>query len=166
MRLYFDTAYIAKCYLNEPDGREVRKFARRASGLYSSNWCVAELARVFLRHVRERSLTDEEGEKVRDAFLEDVRNGVWNLLPLSDRLVFKVEAYIRSSPSDLYLRAGDAAHLVTARESGFEEIWSNDSHLLAAARFFGLSGRSIDPGSFGHLNNAQSRSSRVARDAA
>lgn len=29
MRLYFDTAYIAKCYLNEPGGLAVRRLARR-----------------------------------------------------------------------------------------------------------------------------------------
>lgn len=32
MRLYFDTAYIAKCYLNEARGEEVRKLARKAAG--------------------------------------------------------------------------------------------------------------------------------------
>jgi hypothetical protein len=32
---------------------------------------------------------------------------------------------------------------VSARDAGFSEIWSNDRHLLAAARHFGLRGRSV-----------------------
>jgi hypothetical protein len=36
VKLYFDTAYIARCYLNERDGPKVRSLARSATGLYSS----------------------------------------------------------------------------------------------------------------------------------
>jgi predicted nucleic acid-binding protein len=41
----------------------------------------------------------------------------------------------------LFLRAGDAVHLATAAEAGFGEVWTNDRHMLAAARAFGLRGR-------------------------
>ena len=34
-------------------------------------------------------------------------------------------------------------HLVTAADSGFTEIWTNDRHMLAAAPHFGLAGRSV-----------------------
>lgn len=143
MRLYFDTAYLAKCYLNELDGTEVRKLARRASGLYSSAWCVAELSCVFQRQVREGRLEAEEAVQWRDTFMEDVRNGVWVLFPVSEYLLYRVESLTRALPAAAYLRAGDAIHLVTAADAGFTELWSNDRHLLAAARYFGLEGRTI-----------------------
>jgi predicted nucleic acid-binding protein len=38
------------------------------------------------------------------------------------------------------VRSLDALHLVTARAEGFERIYSNDRHLLAAAGSFGLEG--------------------------
>ena len=57
MKLYFDTAYVAKCYLNEPDRAAVRKLARKADTLYSSSLCSAEFACVLRRHLREGSLT-------------------------------------------------------------------------------------------------------------
>jgi predicted nucleic acid-binding protein len=41
------------------------------------------------------------------------------------------------------LRAGDAIHIVSAVEAGFNEIWTNDRHLLAAAAHFGLKGRCV-----------------------
>ncbi len=143
MRLYLDTAYIAKCYLNEPDAGAVRKLAEEAEGLYSSSWCIAELSCVFLRHVRERRLTRKQARALSELFLDDIRAGAWNLLPLSERLLYKVEDSLGQIPRTVYLRAGGAAHLVTARESGFAEVWSSDRHLLAAARHFGLKGRSV-----------------------
>ncbi len=57
MRLYFDTAYVAKCYVNENDGVRVRELARGARGLSTSAWCRAEIACVFHRHLREGALT-------------------------------------------------------------------------------------------------------------
>jgi hypothetical protein len=47
---YFDTAYIAKCYLTEPDGGKVRELSE------ALQVCVAEVACVFHRQVRQGSL--------------------------------------------------------------------------------------------------------------
>ena len=143
MRLYFDTAYIAKCYLNEPDARKVRKLAQTADGLYSSAWCIAELACVFRRHIREGSILPEQTATLRKVFLDDVRDNVWILSPVSERLLMRVESLVGGLAKDVYLRAGDAIHLVSALEAGFTEIWTNDRHLLNAAPHFGLLGRSV-----------------------
>jgi predicted nucleic acid-binding protein len=143
VNLYLDTAYIAKCYLNEPDGKKVRKLVRSATGVYSSAWCIVELACVFQRHIREGSITREQAARLRALFLEDVRNGVWVLFPVSDRLLFRIESLIAALPPGVYLRAGDAIHLVSAQDAGVSEIWTNDRHLLGAAPHFGLSARSV-----------------------
>ncbi len=138
---------MAKCYLNEPDAALVRRLASQAAGLYSSSWCFAELACVFLRHVREGSLTRKQANQLQDLFREDVGSGVWLLLSVSNRVLYRVGKVLREIPETTYLRAGDAVHLVTALDSGFGEIWSNDRHMLKAAPRFGLKGRSIDPAS-------------------
>ena len=65
MRLYFDTAYIAKRYLHEPDGARVWKLAARAAGLYSSALCMAEMACVFQRLARESRITPDEAAEMR-----------------------------------------------------------------------------------------------------
>jgi predicted nucleic acid-binding protein len=41
------------------------------------------------------------------------------------------------------MRAGDAIHLVSAAEYGFDEIWTNDRQLLAGAAYAGLTGRTV-----------------------
>lgn len=143
MRCYFDTAYVVKCYLNEVDAREVRRLAKRAAGLFSSSWCIAEFGCTIHRQVRERLLAQEQAAEVRAHFLADVNGGVWVLYPVTDQLIIRVEAAVAALSPRAHLRAGDAVHLVTAREAGFSEIWTNDRHLLAAAPHFGLAGRSV-----------------------
>ena len=143
MKLYFDTAYVAKCYLNEPDAAQVRRLARSADGLFSSIWCIAELACVFQRHIREGSLSAKHAATARTLFQGDVRDGVWMLFPVSERLLRRVESLVASIPPTLYLRAGDALHLVSALEGGFSELWTSDRHLLNAAPHFGLTARSV-----------------------
>ncbi len=143
MILYFDSAYIAKCYLPEPGGEKVRALARSASGLYSSALSVAELACVFHRQARECAAAPESITTLRRQFRQDLTDEVWSLIPVTDRLLHRVDALIRSLPMSCLLRAGDAIHLVTAIDAGFHEIWTNDRRLLAAVEAAGLQGRTV-----------------------
>lgn len=141
--MYLDTAYVAKCYLNEPDAPRVRALVAGRVGLTSSAWCRAEMACIFQRHVRERGLTRAQASRLRKLFLADATGGVWTLVPISDSLLEDVQDRVGKLRADVYLRAGDALHLVTAREAGFREVWTSDRHMLAAAAHFGLVGRSV-----------------------
>lgn len=144
MSLYLDSAYIAKCYLNENDADSVRALVRSESGLTSSAWCRAELASIFLRHRREGNLKRKQANELHELFLSDIENGVWNLIPITTALLAAVEARIRRlRRADVFLRAGDAVHLSSAAEAGFRDIWTNDRHMLSAARSFGLRGRTV-----------------------
>lgn len=143
MRLYFDTAYIAKCYLNEPGGEQVRELASNATALYSSAWCLAEMACVIHRNLRERMLDPSQAKTIRSQFLSDVQSGVWSLLPVTEMFLHRVEAFTATLSASVFLRAGDAVHLVAALGEGFTEIWTNDRQLGLAAPHAGLSGRAI-----------------------
>lgn len=143
MRLYLDSAYVAKCYLPEPDGERVRRMVHGENELHSSAWCLAEMACLFHRQIRERRLTREQVLQLGNHFDEDVDNGVWTLWPVSEVLLRSVASASRHLTPQVFLRTGDAIHLVTARHAGFSEIWSNDRHLLRAAPHFGLQGRSV-----------------------
>ena len=143
MKLYFDSAYVAKCYLNDPDAYRVRSLVQQAEALISSALCIAEMACVFHRRVREGSLTSQQGSQLRGLFLEHVSTGVWTLVSVTEAILRDVDASLDAVPGKIFLRAGDAIHLTSARAAGFSEIWSNDRHLLAAASHFGLRGRSV-----------------------
>ena len=80
---------------------------------------------------------------MRDAFLKDIENDAWVLVPVTNLILRRVEILTRTLPSSTFLRAGDAIHIVSAVEAGFHEVWTNDRHLLAATAHFGLHGRSV-----------------------
>jgi predicted nucleic acid-binding protein len=111
--------------------------------MYTSAWSLAEMACVFHRQIREHKMPKSEADLAREFFLSDVQNGVWSLLPIPDRFLFRVEALVSALSGSLYLRAGDAIHLAAVQEAGFTEIWSNDKRLLEAAPAFGLTGKSV-----------------------
>jgi predicted nucleic acid-binding protein len=140
--VYFDTAYVAKCYVNEPDSPRVRAVLRAASGGHCSALCRPELAAVLLRHVREGALTVQQAARLRADFVADVARGVWTLLPLSDAFLGRVAARVAALDARTFVRAADAIHLWAAIEAGFQDVWSNDRHMLAAAPAFGLRPRS------------------------
>ena len=141
--MYVDSAYIAKFYVNESDSAAVREQIGLAGVLVSSEWALAEVSCVLQRHLREGSLKRSQVRELMGAFEEHVEAGVWRLMPVTRSRLRRVASIVRAAPRSLFLRAGDAVHLVSAIESGEREIWTNDRRLLAAAAHFGLSGRSV-----------------------
>jgi predicted nucleic acid-binding protein len=142
--MYLDSAYIAKYYVNEPDAAAVRTLIRRASYVCSSSWALIEVTCVFHRHVREQSLTADQGQQLIDLFRSHVEADLWNFMPVTDALLRRTATLIRSLPQHVPLRAGDAIHLATALDASETEIWTNDRHLLAAAVHTGIAGKSVD----------------------
>jgi hypothetical protein len=143
MSLYLDTAYIAKCYLNEPDAQAVRAMVRGETDLYSSALCRAELACVFHRHFRDGGLTHKQADRLRALFREDLETGVWNLIPVSTEVLDEVDEVIGRLRRNVFVRGADAIHLLSAKQAGFSEIWSSDRHMIAAAKYLGLGGRQV-----------------------
>jgi len=141
--MYLDSAYIAKYYVNEKDATAVRKLIRRASYVCSSSWAFIEVTCVFHRHVREGHLTIAQGRELIDSFRSHVEADLWNLVSVTDALLRRTATLIRGLPPSFPLRAGDAIHLAAALDVGETEIWTNDRHLLAAAAYVGIVGRSV-----------------------
>ena len=143
MSLYFDSAYIAKCYVNEPDSPRVRATVRAAGGGHSSSLARAEVVATFLRHQREGSLSAKQTSVLHADFRKDLAAGVWTMVPVSDDFMARVAERLVHLPPVTVIRAGDAVHLCAAVEAGFAEVWTNDRHMLGAAAKFGLHGRSV-----------------------
>lgn len=143
MSAYFDSAYIAKCYVNEPDSARVRRLLRTCGGAHSSSLARAEVAATLLRHLREGSLGEKHASVLQADFAKDIAAGVWTMVPVSDDFMARVARRLSRLSSATYLRAGDAIHLCAADEAGFTEVWTNDRHMLGAAAAFGLRGRSV-----------------------
>jgi uncharacterized protein len=141
--LYFDTSYIAKFYCNEPESSRVRELVRTADTIYSSLWALAEFHAMLHRRVREGEYTPALASDLASRFSAHIEDGLWNLIPVTAALLRRTSALLLSAPQDLFLRTADAVHLTAAQDAGEREVWTNDRHMLAAAGYFGLSGRSV-----------------------
>lgn len=141
--VYFDTAYMLKCYLNEPGAAAVRNLARAAPGLASSEWACAEFFSGLHRHRQENRLSDLAIGQVIEWFDSDRASGVWNFFPVSPEIILDVRHAFQTLPLTLRLRAGDAVHLATARKNGLKTIYTNDRNMLMAAENFGLEARNV-----------------------
>ena len=141
--IYFDAAYIAKCYLNEPGADRVRELAYATDGLASCELARLEFASILKRHVREHHVTRRELTAILKDFQEDERNGVWQWLAVTSELLEKARKAVLDVPSTVFLRSGDALHLTCAEEHGFQEVYTNDRYMLNAARHFHLTGVNV-----------------------
>lgn len=142
---YFDSSYVAKCYLNEPGSSAVRQLAQLQTTLCCCEFGRIEVTSTFHRNWRERVLSKAQLDVVIAQFEADDRAGVWSWLPLTADLCRQTVAYIRALPASTFIRSGDALHLTSAAKNGFSEIYSNDRHLLAAASSFGLRPMNVIP---------------------
>jgi predicted nucleic acid-binding protein len=76
-------------------------------------------------------------------FAEDEKNGVWQWFGVTSELLEKARKAVLDIPSTVLVRSGDALHLACAEEQGFEELYTNDRHMLQAARYFDLTGVNV-----------------------
>jgi predicted nucleic acid-binding protein len=141
--IYFDAADIAKCYLNEPGADRVREVAYGADGLASCELARLEFASILKRHVGERHVTRREMTAILKEFEEDEKNGVWQWFGVTSELLEKARKAILDLPGAVFVRSGDALHLACAEEHGFHEVYTNDRHMLQAARHFNLTGVNV-----------------------
>lgn len=141
--IYFDAAYVAKCYLNEPGAERVREVAHSAEGLASCELARLEFASILKRHVRERHLTRREMTTILREFEEDEKNRVWQWFGVTSELLEKARQAVLRIPSTLFVRSGDALHLACAQAQGFHEVYTNDRRMLQAARYFELVGVNV-----------------------
>jgi predicted nucleic acid-binding protein len=141
--VYLDTCYIAKFYLNEADSVRVRELVRGAGKIYSSVWAWAEFHAVLHRRLREGIASSTDVSDLASRFSGHARDGLWNFVPVNEALLRRTGILMIAAPGSVFLRTADAVHLATAQELGERDVWTSDRHMLAAAPYFGLTGRSV-----------------------
>ena len=136
--IYFDSCYLAKLYLMEPDSRAVRARASAAGRIVCCIIGWGEVISTFHRHLREGRLSQREFQLLTEQAEADVQGDVWHPLPLTTRLVETQVRVMKALPPSVYLRSADALHLACAASAGLGDIYSSDQRLVAAAPHFGL----------------------------
>ncbi len=143
--LYFDTAYLVKLYCHETGSEEIQKILKENEGIASSTHAQGELASTLHRKVREKAGTHQQMKIVLTQFHHDIEMGLVTLYPSTPEIFHRIETVYLKAPAEKFLRAADALHLATASENNFSAIYSNDTHLLAAAPLFNLQGINLLP---------------------
>ena len=140
---YFDSAYIAKFYLNEPESDAVRRLAESLGHVHCSALGRVEVAGVFHRKWREGAFTEGEFREVSAQFADDCVAGLWTWLSVTDSLIVNTAESVGALSKRITIRAADALHLVCAREHGLRRVYTNDRHMLLAAQAFGVDAMAI-----------------------
>jgi len=141
--VYFDSALVAKFYLNEPGREQVRQLARSAGAVVSSGIAVVEVSAAFHRKLREGAIESRVLKALQGQFAHDLDTGLWRLAGPTEAVLREAQAAFARLDKSVFVRSLDALHMVTARSEKFDRIYSNDRHVLAAAKSFGLHG--VDP---------------------
>jgi predicted nucleic acid-binding protein len=72
------------------------------------------------------------------------RAGAFRWLAQDEEVFLRIRHVYRKLPAAVFLSGADAIHLATAAEAGFHIIYSNDAHLLSAAKHFSIEGRNVN----------------------
>jgi predicted nucleic acid-binding protein len=136
---YWDAAYIAKFYLDEPESGRVRALAEEDGHVSCSRFGYVETISVFHRKMREGVFGPKDLKEISLQLDADSQAGLWSWLPVSPAVLDLAGSTYRHLPKGVALRAGDALHLASARVNEIENVYSNDVRLLSAARYFDVS---------------------------
>lgn len=142
---YFDSSYIAKFYLDEPESEAVRRLAESLGQVRCAVIGQVEVAAVFHRKFREGAFDAGAFRELMGQFVDDCGQDLWTWLPLTTALAAKTAAAFARLPRSVFLRAADALHLICAQEHGLPEIYTNDRHMSAGARHFRLKPKTVGP---------------------
>ena len=138
--IYFDTSYLVRLYYHDPGADRVRALAA-TDHVACAVLGQAEMMAAFHRKLREGAIKPAAYSALVDQVETHIEAGAFQWLVQDGEIVSRIRQVYRNLPATAFLRGADAIHLGTAAEAGFRIVYSNDAHLLAAARHFGIEGR-------------------------
>lgn len=133
-----DTSTLAKVYVPEPESEGVRRCLEEQDMVCVSELARPELMAVFHRRLREHIWTRADFLAAVRQFSADDIGGFWSWLPLDGTITQAAARIFDTLPEDVFLRAADCIHVVTALHHNFREIHTHDRHQIAAAGALGL----------------------------
>jgi predicted nucleic acid-binding protein len=142
--IYFDTSYLVRLYYADPGADAVRALAATDNIACAAHGQV-EMIAAFHRKLREGAIKPAAYAALLGQVRAHDEAGAFQWLAQGPEIYARIAGVYAKLPSTVYLRAADAIHLATAAEAGFKVIYSNDTHLLAAAKQFDIGGKNVIP---------------------
>jgi predicted nucleic acid-binding protein len=140
--IYFDTSYLVRLYYKDPGAEAVRELAA-SDHVASAAHGQAEMMAAFHRKLREGAIRPTAYAALVGQVRAHIDAGAFRWLAQDQEIFLRIRQVYQRLPATVFLRAADAIHLATAAEAGFRIVYSNDAHLLAAAKHFGVEGKNV-----------------------
>jgi len=132
VRVFLDASALAKRYVNEEGSDRVDDICARAAEVVVSVLAVPEIISTLCRVFREKRITEEEYGRVKDAFLQDVRD--LTIIDLTPAVLADSLTLLELHP----LRAMDALHVACASTAAPDLFVSFDERQVEAAGGIGI----------------------------
>jgi predicted nucleic acid-binding protein len=140
--IYFDTSYLVRLYYNDAGSDAVRTLAATDNVACAAHG-QAEMIAAFHRKLREGAIRPAAYAALLGQVRAHNAAAAFQWLPQGPETFVRIVDVYARLPAAVFLRAADAIHLAIAAESGFHVLYSNDVHLLAAAKYFGIDGQNV-----------------------
>jgi predicted nucleic acid-binding protein len=140
--IYLDTSYLVRLYYQDPGAAAVRALAA-TDHIASATLGQVEMTAAFHRKLREGAIRQSAYVALLNQVEAHNKAGAFQWLTQDAEIIARVKHVYQTLPASVFLRAADAIHLATAAVAGFAIIYSNDTHLLGAAKYFGVEGKNI-----------------------
>lgn len=140
--IYFDTSYLVRIYYEDAGAGEVRALAA-TDHIACAAHGQSEMMAAFHRKLREGAIRPVTYAALLGQMNAHSEAGAFHWLAPDRKIFQRIGQVYRKLPVSVFLRAADAIHLATAAESGFQVVYSNDGHLLAAAKYFGIEVKNV-----------------------
>jgi predicted nucleic acid-binding protein len=140
--IYFDTSYLVRLYYADAGADAVLALAA-TDHVACAALGQAEMIAAFHRKLREGAIRPAAYAALLGQVRAHDEAGAFHWLAQGQQIFSRITSVYAKLPAAVFLRAADAVHLATAAESGFRIVYSNDTHLLGAAKYFGIEGRNV-----------------------
>jgi predicted nucleic acid-binding protein len=140
--IYFDTSYLVRLYYQDAGADAVRSLAA-TDHVACAVLGQAEMMAAFHRKLREGAIRTPAYAALLGQVRAHIEAGAFYWLAPNPETFLRIGQVYQKLPGTVFLRGADAIHLATAAESGFRIVYSNDAHLLAAAKHFGIEGKNV-----------------------
>lgn len=136
--IFCDTSALAKYYVPENASTALISRLDSENAVIASELARVELMSVFHRRLRERKWTREQFQAAASQFNRDEAARCWTWTPVTSFIIGAASQLYLSLPENIFLRASDCLHLVTALHRGFTEVCTFDRHQQEALQTLGL----------------------------
>jgi predicted nucleic acid-binding protein len=137
VKTFFDSSAFAKRYIEETGSRIVDDICYNATEIAVSVICIPEIISALNRRVRERSLSHQDYDTIKQYLSGDVRDAL--IVNLTPEVIMASTRLLESSP----LRTLDALQVACALVWEADLFVSSDKRQLTAAKKAGLKIKSV-----------------------